>query len=280
MRCTSCTITRWTFERSAAFLALVAKGDLDKVKGIERISKNRRPFLPYGAVVLQEIIRAIKPARIVISALGVREGYLYDLLSEEQRRSDPLISAAEEISLLRSRSVTHARELADWTGIAFATFGIEESEDETRYRRAACLLADIGWRAHPEYRGAQSLNIIAHASLIGVDHPGRAYISLTNLFRHEGIYDDAASPEMRALATPRLYDRAKLLGALMRVVYLLTASMPGVIPQLSWRRQEDGTLVLLVPASHADLVGERPRGRMAQLAKTSGLKLELAAAST
>ena len=82
---------------------------------------------------------------------------------------------------------------------------------------------------------------------------------------------------MRALATPRLYDRAKLLGALMRVVYLLTASMPGIIPRLTWRRKEDGTLVLLVPASHADLVGERPIGRMAQLAKTSGLKLELAA---
>ncbi|MCA1263214.1 hypothetical protein LC061_21005, partial [Nitratireductor aquimarinus] len=39
--------------------------------------------------------------------------------------------------------------------------GIEETEEEARYRRAACLLADIGWRAHPEYRGTQSLNIIA-----------------------------------------------------------------------------------------------------------------------
>ena len=70
--------------------------------------------------------------------------------------------------------------------------------DEARYRRAACLLADTGWRAHPEYRGTQSLNIIAHGSFIGVDHPGRAFLALTNLYRHEGIYEDVAAPEVLA----------------------------------------------------------------------------------
>ena len=79
-------------------------------------------------------------------------------------------------------------------------FGIDESEEQARYRRAACLLADIGWRAHPEYRGTQSLNIIAHASFIGVDHPGRAFIALANLFRHEGVFEDEISPAMRKLA--------------------------------------------------------------------------------
>ncbi|TIT81238.1 MAG: exopolyphosphatase, partial [Mesorhizobium sp.] len=83
-------------------------------------------------------------------------------------------------------SVHHAHELVDWTGKAFAAFGIDETEDEARYRQAACLLADIGWRAHPEYRGRQSLNIIAHASFIGVDHPGRAYLALAGAYRHDG----------------------------------------------------------------------------------------------
>ena len=43
-----------------------------------------------------------------------------------------------------------------------ATSGLEETGEERRLRHAACLLADIGWRAHPDYRGEQSLNIIAH----------------------------------------------------------------------------------------------------------------------
>ena len=263
-------------EASAAFLAQVATGDMDKIKGIERISKNRRALLPYGAAVLQEIVRVMQPGKILVSALGVREGFLYSLLSDAQRAQDPLISAAEELAILRARSVTHAHELAAWTGDTLAAFGIVETQDEARYRRAACLLTDIGWRAHPEYRGTQSLNIISHASFIGIDHPGRAFVALTSLFRHEGLYDDIISPEMRRLATPRYLERAKLLGALMRVVYLLSASLPGVIPQLEWRHREDGVLLLVVPKSRADLLGERPAGRLAQLAKLLGRNLEFA----
>ena len=102
-------------ESSAAFLQQVARGDIDKIKGIEGVSKTRRALLPYGAIVLQEIIAAMKPSKIVVSALGVREGFLYSLLPQEEQRTDPLISAAEELALLRARSVTHARELVDWT---------------------------------------------------------------------------------------------------------------------------------------------------------------------
>ncbi len=262
-------------ESSAAFLRQVARGDIDKIKGVERVSKNRRILLPYGAIVLQEIIAAMKPSKIVVSALGVREGFLYSLLSPKERSADPLISAAEELAVLRARSVTHARELAKWTGKSFAAFNIDETGDEARYREAACLLADIGWRAHPEYRGMQSLNIIAHASFIGVDHPGRAFIALANLFRHEGVFDNSVAPEMRALATPRYLERARLLGALLRVVYLLSASMPGVIPKLRWRSQPNGGLALVIPASHAGLDGERPAGRLAQLARITGRNLEL-----
>ena len=94
---------------------------------------------------------------------------------------------------------------------------IPETDDEARYREAACLLADIGWRALRLSRH-QSLNIIAHASFIGVDHPGRAFLALTNMFRHEGVFDDTIAPEIRTLATPRYLERARLLGALMRVV--------------------------------------------------------------
>lgn len=262
-------------ENSIPFLRQVARGELDKMAGIERISKNRRALLPYGAVVLLEIIAAMKPSKIVISALGVREGFLYSLLPEEERGTDPLVSAAAELALLRARSVTHARELAVWTGESLAAFGIEEIGDEARYREAACLLADIGWRAHPEYRGLQSLNIIAHASFIGVDHPGRAFIALTNMFRHEGVFNETIAPSMRDLATPRYVERARLLGALLRVVYLLSASMPGIIPQLKWTPRDDGGLNLVIPPKLAALDGERPAGRLAQLAKVTGRSLSL-----
>ena len=45
-----------------------------------------------------------------------------------------------------------------------AASGLDETGDEKRLRRAACLLADIGWPAHPDYRGEQSLNIVCDAA--------------------------------------------------------------------------------------------------------------------
>jgi exopolyphosphatase/guanosine-5'-triphosphate,3'-diphosphate pyrophosphatase len=257
------------------FLRQVIGGDLAQMPGIKRISKSRRALLPYGAAVLREIIDAMQPRSLAVSAFGVREGYLHTRLSPEERQRDPLISASEELAILRARSVTHARELAAWTGEAFAVFGIEETLDDARYRHAACLLADIGWRAHPEYRGTQSLNIIAHASFIGIDHPGRAFIALANLFRHEGIYEDDVSPAMKALAGPRYLERARILGALLRVVYLFSASMPGIMPRLKWREGEGRKLSLVVPASHAGLMGERPDTRMAILARVLDRPMEI-----
>lgn len=264
-----------TIANSVGFLQKVARGEIDKIKGIDGVSKARRGLLPYGAIVLLEIIAAMKPSQIAVSALGVREGFLYSLLNEEERKTDPLISASEELALLRARSVTHARELVDWTADALKAFDVEETESEARLRHSACLLADIGWRAHPEYRGTQSLNIIAHASFIGVDHPGRLFLALVNAFRNDGVFNDAVAPELKALATPRYVERARLLAAMMRVVYLLTASMPGVMPRLRWRKGENDTLVLVIPSDLAGLYGERPVGRLSQLARITGRKLEL-----
>jgi exopolyphosphatase / guanosine-5'-triphosphate,3'-diphosphate pyrophosphatase len=258
------------FADAVLFLKRVAKGDTDKIPGIESVSRNRQSLLGFGAAVLLEVIQQMRPSSVIMSGLGVREGYLYSLLGKEEQEEDPLISAATELSVLRARSPEHAQELAKWTGEAFAALGIEETENEARFRRAACLLADIGWRAHPDYRGAQSLNIISNGAFIGIDHPGRAYMALANFYRHEGLIDDALSPEIRQLAPQRLFERAKLLGALMRVVYLYSAAMPGVIPRLLFKPDGTGGFLLMVPQEFADLAGERTEGRLQQFARLAG----------
>lgn len=259
------------------FLDQVAGGDAGSIKGIASVSKNRRGLLPYGAIVLQEIIRLMRPARIEISALGVREGFLYSLLDETERDADPLQMAAEELALLRCRSVTHAHELAEWTGRSLAALGFDETPDESRYRWAACMLADIGWRAHPEYRGTQSLNVISHTSFIGIDHPGRAFIALANAFRHDGL-SAKVSPKLVEIAGERLYQRARLAGGIMRVGYMLSAAMPGVIPRLGWANGDDGVTELRLPPGLADLHGDRPAWRLEQLARLIDKPLRLAVA--
>jgi len=263
------------FSDAMDFLTDIVTAKDPKDAAYATISKNRRNLLPFGAVAMQEAIAIMKPSRVFFSAQGVREGYLYSLLPEREKARDPLLAAAGELAILRARSPEHARELAEWTGRMMPLFGITETDEERRYREAACLLADISWRAHPDYRGLQALNLIAHGTFIGITHPGRAFIALTNYYRFEGLNDDAVSSSLAAVATPRLRELAKLVGGLLRVVYLFSASMPGVVPRLAFRKstQADVDLDLVVPPDYAELAGERLEGRLQQLARLTGRKL-------
>src|SRR5258708_5245335 len=160
-----------------------------------------------------------------------------------------------------------------WTGRFSACSGLDGTAEERRVRRAACLLADIGWGAHPDYRGEQSLNIIANAAFVAVDHPGRTFLSLAVFFRHVGLIDDELSPRLRELATTRVLDRARVLGAVLRVAYLVSASTTGVLPKTPMVVAR-GRLVLRFENGLKALAGERVFARLRQLARLIGERLE------
>lgn len=257
------------------FCELVKRVDPETLSQIEVVSSARRPLLSYAALVLEQLVRRTRPDDVVISALGVREGLLHSLLSAREQKKDALIDAARNLNELRSRSPEHGEELIKWTDRFMQSSGIDETETEIRLRHAACLVADIGWRTHPDYRGEQSLNIIANASFVALDHPGRAYLALAVYFRHVGImHDDELSPRLRELASTRLLDRARILGAAMRVAYMVSASMPGVLPQTPLK-VEKGRLVLRMPGKYAALAGERVFNRLRTLARLIGREPEL-----
>ncbi len=227
--------------------------DPETLSQIEVVSTARRPLLGYAAIVLGQLIRRIKPERVVVSALGVREGLLYSMLKPREQQKDALIDAARNLNVLRSRSPQHGEELMAWTDRFMDSSGIDETKEERRLRHAACLVADVGWRTHPDYRGEQSLNLISHADFVALDHAGRAYLALAVYFRHVGITNaDDLSPRMRELASTRMLDRARVLGAAMRVAYMVSASMPGVLPKTPLR-VERGRLVLHLPGRFAAL---------------------------
>jgi exopolyphosphatase/guanosine-5'-triphosphate,3'-diphosphate pyrophosphatase len=260
---------RVTAREALEFSKLVHRVDTDTLSKIEVVNAARRPLLAYAAVVMENLVRNIKPRDVVFSVMGVREGLLYSLLPKRERARDPLLAAAADLNVLRSRSPHHGEELITWTDRFMASSGLDETADESRLRHAACLLADIGWRAHPDYRGEQSMNIIAHGAFVAIDHPARAYLALAVYFRHAGLSEDELSPRLRELATPRILDRARVLGAAMRVAYILTAGQDGVLLKtpMAVKRKK---LVLRLPGRYAKLRSDRLFSRVKQLARLVG----------
>lgn len=252
-----------------AFCEFIRKAKkVSGLPGIDEVARQRREVIPYGATVLQRLLEKLEPSQVVFSIYGVREGILYSLLPAHERRRDPLICFCEDYAGMRSRSVEHAYELCAWTDALFSGEGPQEEAGERRLRHAACLLSDIGWRAHPDYRGEQSLNIIAHAGLAGVDHTERIFLGLSVYYRHVGVGDDDGddlSERLKTAAGKRVLKRARIVGAAIRTAHMLSIGMAGVIDEtpLSY----DGkSLVLTLPKAYAALDGERLRRRFDSLA--------------
>ncbi|CAN7242719.1 exopolyphosphatase [Bosea sp. LjRoot90] len=257
------------------FVRLVERADASMLEAIEAVSSARRPLLAYGALVLDQIIKRGRPRNVVISANGVREGLLHEQLDKGERSADALLRGAEDYNRLRARDPRHAEDLIAWTNQLVAGAYPHDDPALQRLQLAACLLSDIGWRAHPDYRGEQTLNVIAHASFSGVDHAGRAFLALAAFYRYAGLKASAPAVEgLRRLLTTRLLERIHILAAAFRVAYLISAGMPGILSRAPLTCV-DSRLVLRLPDDLKSLASERVTGRLKQLAKLLGREIDI-----
>jgi exopolyphosphatase / guanosine-5'-triphosphate,3'-diphosphate pyrophosphatase len=238
------------------------------LKDVKDMSRARVDTLPYGAMILDRLMHYGRAKDVVISVFGVREGLLFSKLPRKKMEYDALLSSCWDFARRYARSPAHELELCDWTDQIFGKKGLPESEEERRLRYAACLLADIGWRAHPDYRAERSLGMISQAAFVGIDHPGRVFLALTIFYRYDG---EAMREDMTRLLDDRHIERAHLISSLFRLAYILSAAMPGMLPKIGLKIGENKTLVLSLPDKLKDLMGERVEKRLSELAFEMGL---------
>jgi exopolyphosphatase/guanosine-5'-triphosphate,3'-diphosphate pyrophosphatase len=239
----------------------------DMLANIEAVADARRPLLTYAALVLEYIIRVAKPKTIVFSTFGVREGLLYEMLPQQERAKDGLICAAQNMNELLSRSARHAQELIEWTDRLVRVVKLRETDEDRRLRHAACLLSDIGWRVHPDYRGEQTLHLITNGNFGSISHQGRAFVALSVFYRYAGLSEEHEPPvSIRDMLPPAMVERARMLGAAFRVAHLVSAARPGVLPATHFR-SAGRELTLVFEHKLVDLVADRVGGRFKQLAR-------------
>ena len=72
-----------------------------------------------------------------------------------------------------------------------------------------------------------------------------------------------------------MQDRARLVAAAQRLAYVLTGAMPGLLPKIKLHYGEKKKLILSMPRRNKDIVGERVKKRLAELAGLTGQKSEV-----
>jgi exopolyphosphatase/guanosine-5'-triphosphate,3'-diphosphate pyrophosphatase len=250
----------------------ILAADAGTLEAMPGVSSDRVPTLPHAALLLEGLIDHFAPAEIVLSGFGLREGLCWEYLPAHIRRQDPLISTVAHHERTRARSPGFGAELADWL---LAALPARDGEEE-RLIRASCHLADVSWRAHPDYRASACVEVVTRMHVSSAGHAGRAFIAAALLARYRGAKGLDDEPILMLLP-PEAAERAVRVGALMRLGCALAGATPGFLP-LCPLALSDGTLRLAPAPDSLPLMGEEVDKRLAQAAKALGARAEIAPA--
>lgn len=250
-------------EAVARLARTIAQSDKQRLRSVPGMSGGRVATLGEAAAVLGALLAALGGERTIVSAYGLREGLLYGRLSPDERRADPLIVATQEEGRLLGRFPEHGELLEAWISSLFAS----DSPELVRLRRAACHLADVGWRANPEFRAERGVEVALHGNWVGIDATGRALVAQA---LHTCLGGQTGSPDpLHRLAEAGDLRRASAWGLAMRLGQRLSGGVAGPL-QRSMLSEDGETLTLHLPANDADLYGETVARRHGALAQFIG----------
>jgi exopolyphosphatase/guanosine-5'-triphosphate,3'-diphosphate pyrophosphatase len=244
--------------RAGRTISHVTRGKLRSVPGL---SSARVPTLGDATALLVALMKQLGAERTVASAFGLREGLLYGPLDAETRAQDPLIVAARDEGARQGRFAEHGDLLDRWIAPLFEG----EPAHLARLRHAACLLADVGWHANPEFRAERGLEIALHGNWVGIDGWGRAVLAQA-LF--SGLAGGTAIPEpLGKLASVADLALATRWGLAIRLGQRLSA---GLAEPLRRSHLADGGTTLTLHLEDAALYGEAVEKRHTALAGALG----------
>lgn len=253
----------------------LAQISVKSLKAIPNISSSRAPQLPGAAAMLKAVTRRLGSSSIITSAYGLREGLLYQALSADAQKQDPLLSAAREAAERMGRFADGSNADVGEALLAF-TDGLfaDESEDWRRIRHAACLLADTAWRAHPDMRAEDGMDMALHGTWVGIDAEGRAMLAIALWVVNGGSMPSAETMMPTILAPEAVLQRARLWGLAMRLGQRLGGGSAEPLAQASLARDGNILGLRLRPDARA-LYGEPVARRHRTLAQAMGLEAKL-----
>jgi exopolyphosphatase/guanosine-5'-triphosphate,3'-diphosphate pyrophosphatase len=249
--------------RLADLKAILETLNPDETRRLTGITPARLPSLPAVVTMLEALLGELGPRKIIVSMFGLREGLLYRDLDQETRKEDPLLAAALEVGDRLGRFGDHGAYLSQWMDPLFP----DDSNDMRRLRLAACLLGDIAWNAHPDYRAERAVDLAIHGNWVGIDAHGRAVIgrALCSAFGGDAGFD----PALESLLDPGESERVSAWGKSLRLGQRLSGGTESLLRKTSVTLTA-GEVILTVPEKYRALYSEAVDRRLQQLARAMG----------
>ena len=237
--------------------------NIEEVRARAGISPARMALVPHAAEVLREVVKTFKPRDIAVSSYGIREGLLYEQMPQQLRDRDPLIEACRFAEAKDARVPGFGKVLYTFIMPLFKN----ANPEERRLIKAACLLHDVSWRAHPDYRPEVCFDNATRANLGGLKHSERVVLGLALLHRYSNKREGTRFETLYDLVTPEQEHHAEVLGKAMRFAAMLWLSKDAELGELVWHPRKK-LLELHLSQDSTPLFGEVAQARFASLAQS------------
>ena len=240
------------------------------LEGLQGVARRRLESLPLAALILARVLKASGAGSLVFSANGLREGIVHDHLPDAVRRRDPLLEAVERMAARVGVDGIAGKELGRWLAPLFDG----DTAAPPRLVAAVCALSEIAWSVHPDYRAEEAMRQILHAPVVGIDHPGRAFVAYAVGRRYGGITSLSLGEAAALLMDEAQLAAANRLGLALRLGHTLGGGGAGVLPAARLVLGVERLRLELQPRAAA-LAGEKVESRLADLAAAFGRSPEL-----
>jgi len=254
---------------------LISRQSVRSLERIEGISRRRLETLPHAAMVLEGLVDLLDVDKVVLSAYGLREGVLFEAMSDARRAEDPLIEGCAALSAREGVNPALGPAVEAWLGPAFGGLEPVLGAREPVLLKAASRLADIGARLHPDHRADLIFHQVLRAPIPGMSHAERVFLATTMFARHTAA---ATVPEQQLIArllTHERVQRARALGAAIRLACDLSGRSPDLLGRSSLEIRPASVVVEAEAAFAALLLGEQTAKRATTLAALLERELKL-----
>jgi exopolyphosphatase / guanosine-5'-triphosphate,3'-diphosphate pyrophosphatase len=244
----------------------IAGQEPKKLRERTGLSADRLALVPLAGVVLRQLLATFRPKTIYVSSYGIREGILFEQMPDALRGRDPLIEASRFYEMANARLPGFGSKLFEFLTPLYRN----ATAERLRLIKAACLLHDVNWRAHPDYRAESCFDTATRANLAGLDHKGRVYLGLALRYRYKSTGTDSRLAPLLTLLDEDEVRHAIMLGRAMRFGAMLSIGGPEAAGELRYFPKKK-VLELVLRPELRDLYGEVAQSRFEALAKALGV---------
>ncbi len=250
------TLSRWAYTEGR-----------DELLAWPSMKARRSETLPYSGYLLEKLIEQLQPDKVVISQTGLREGIVYDNLSETLKKRDTLLDGCRDLARGNLQAVHFGDPLFRFLEDAAENFPRSfDPDNENRLRKAACYLAGFGKGLHPDYTPELVFDDILYAPFSALTHKERIYLALI-LFNS---YTSKNFPKKRGdiigLLSAEEQKAARIYGTAMRTGIVASGRSIELLSVLKLTLK-DRELGLYIPKHLSGLYSPRVEYRMNKLAQ-------------